>query len=256
VTPVFEGDHLRLLWSRERPGDRLFVTFDHWRKGGRNGFETPGGNTLFDTRGWPVLRVQTARNDWFLNPDLEAALDIVAAIASEYESAVTYGFSMGGYGALRFARAAGAARVVTISPQFSPVAARVPFEARWWQDRKRCDPGLDDLSHLARPDAPPVVAVYDPLQGPDRLHADLIRGACARFFALPLPFGGHPATQTIQQGDRLGSFAAALLTGPLDRAALIAPHKRARRKAEHYARAIARAADRRANRPGAGDTGL
>jgi len=230
-------------------GERLFVTFDHWQNG-RQGFETPGGNTIFDKRGWPVLRIQAARNDWFLNPDLEAALDIVTAISAEYDSAVTYGFSMGGYGALRFARAAGATRVVTISPQFSPLPARTPFEARWWKDRKLCDPRLDDLSHLAEPGAPVVVAVYDPLQGPDRLQAELVRQHCREFFALPLPFGGHPATQTNLQGDRLGAFAAALLTGQLDRAALLAPHKRARRTASHYAQALTRAADRRARRDG------
>lgn len=247
LVPVFEGQHLRLLWSERRAGPCLFVTFDHWTRG-RTGFEELGGNTIFDRRGWPVLRVQTARNDWFLNPDLDAALDIVAAVAAEYESAVTYGFSMGGYGAMRFARAAGAARVVTISPQFSPLPARARFEARWWKDRKACDPRQDDLSHMADTAAAPVVVVYDPLQGPDRLHAELIRGACAHFFGLPLPFGGHPATQTILQGDRLGAFAASLLTGPLDRAALLAPHKRARRNAEHYAAALARAAHRRGAR--------
>lgn len=249
LIPVFEGRHLRLLWAERRAGPRLFVTFDHWTRG-RAGFEAPGGNTLFDRREWPVLRVQTARNDWFLNEDLGAALDIVTAIAAEYEGAVTYGFSMGGYGAMRFARAAGAERVVTISPQFSPLPARAPFEARWWKDRKQCDPRLDDLTHLAGADAPPVVVVYDPRQGPDRLHADLIRHACAGFFALPLPFGGHPATQTILQGDRLGAFSAALLTAPLDRAALLAPHKRARRQAPHYSAALGRAADRRAARGG------
>lgn len=249
MTPVFEGAHLRLLWAKNRPGERLFVTFDHWTKG-RQGFEAPSGNTLFDKRNWPVLRIQSARNDWFLNPDLEAALDTVAAIAADYDSAVTYGFSMGGYGALRFAAAAGAARVVTISPQFSPAPERTPFEARWWKDRKLCDLRLDDLSHLATPSAPTIVAAYDPLQGPDRLQAELIRKSCHDFFALPLPFGGHPATQTILQGDRLGAFSEALLTGPLDRAALLAPHKRARRLARHYAEALARAADARARRDG------
>lgn len=247
LTPVLEGQYLRLLWSADRPGSRLYVTFDHWTRG-RAGFEPPPRDTFFDRRGWPVLRVQTSRNDWFLNPDLEAALDTVAALASDYDSTVTYGFSMGGYGALRFANAAGAVRAVVISPQASPLPSRAPFERRWWQDRQMCDPALDDLSHLSDPEAPDVVAVHDPFQTADRLHVALLRANCARLFALPLPFGGHPATQTILEGDRLGAFAAATLNDPLDRAALLAPHKRARRKAGTYADGLARAREKRAGR--------
>lgn len=240
MKPVLEGRYLRLLWSEDRPGDRLYVTFDHWKRV-KPGFEPLSGDTLFDRRGWPVLRVQTARNDWFLNPDLEAALDVVAAIAGDYANVVTYGFSMGGYGALRFAEAAGACRVVAISPQATPIPARAPFETRWWKDRQQCDAALDDLSHMSRAGAPRVVMLYDPMQRPDRLQAELVRAHCNDVLALPLAFGGHPATQTILQGGRLGEFAAALLNDPLDRHRLLQVHKRARRQAEGYREALERA---------------
>ena len=250
MIPVFEGRFLRLLLT-ERSRDHLFVSFDHWERG-RRGFAAIGETSIFDRRGWSHLRVQAARNDWFLNPDLLAALSAAAKAAARFARVTTYGFSMGGYAALRCATALGARRAVSISPQATPDPRRTPFETRWPRARAAADTSLDDLSGL---DARGVetVAVYDPRVRADNRQLRVLRRRVARLHVLALPFGGHPATRVIREGGSLGSFTELLLTAPrLERAEALAHHKRARRNSTAYRAALEAALAERSARYGEG----
>lgn len=231
---VFEGRHLRLHLTDGAP-DRLFVSFDNYEPNKR-GFRQAAGRRFFAERGWANLHVQTAANDWFLNPDLPAAIAAAAACGARYGVVVTYGFSMGGYGALRFAAGIGASRAVAISPQASPDPARTGFETRWRQARKGLDFRQDVLGDLAHCQ---VIAAFDPRHRQDAGHMRLLHSLVPGLNLLPLPFGGHPATRVIREGRRLGDFAEHLLVQGFDRAALLAYHKQSRRKSQHYAARLA-----------------
>lgn len=236
MVPVYEGRRLRLLLS-DRGDDHLFVSFDHWEKG-RRGFAPIGKRSIFERRGWSHLRVQAARNDWFLNADLLAALAEGARIAGRFARVTTYGFSMGGYAALRCAAALGARRAVAISPQSTPDPRRTPFETRWPRARAAADASLDDLSGL---DARGIeaLAVYDPRIRSDNRHLRVLRRRVRGLRALALPFGGHPATRAIREGGALGAFSELLLTAPhLDVAEALAHHKSARHHSAAYRAAL------------------
>jgi len=255
MIPVFDGAFLRLVLA-EHDRDHLFITFDHLSKG-RDGFGGPDNASIFERRGWSSLRVLAARNDWFLNHDLPAALDAAATVAARFVRTTTYGFSMGGYGALRFAQAVGAARAVAISPQASPVPLRTPFESRWRAARAAVDASLDDFGAL---DAhrTEIITVHDPRIAPDNAHVRLLSERLPGLVALLLPFGGHPATRVIREGGRLGVFTAELLTGPVDRASALAHHKRARRHSDLYQSARRSALQARSKRhdDGSGRRGM
>ena len=60
----------------------------------------------------------TVMLDWFINPDTARIEAILEKLTSHYKAAHMQGFSMGGYGAFRFARATNATYVTAISPQF------------------------------------------------------------------------------------------------------------------------------------------
>lgn len=231
---IFEGRHLRLhLIGGAR--DRLYVSFDNFAPQ-KLGLEPPMVRRLFAERGWANLHVQTAANDWFLNPDLPAALAAAAACGAGYSTVVTYGFSMGGYGAMRFAEATGASRAVAISPQASPDPARTGFETRWQRARAGLDCRQDVLGNLS---ACETIVVFDPLHRQDAAHVRMLRSHVPGLKALPLPFGGHPATRVIREGGRLGSFAEHLLARAFNRAELLAHHKKARRNSPCYAARLA-----------------
>lgn len=248
MDPVYEGRFLRLLLV-ERGDEHLFVSFDHWEKG-RRGFAPVDAGSIFARRGWSHLRVQAARNDWFLNPDLLAALAVGTRIAGRFARVTTYGFSMGGYAALRCAAALRARRAVAISPQATPDPRRTPFERRWPRARAAADISLDDLSGL---DVRGIeaLAVYDPRIRADNRQLRVLRGRVRGLHALALPFGGHPATRAIREGGSLGAFTELLLTTPrVASAEALAHHKAARRHSASYRAALDAALTDRCARDG------
>jgi hypothetical protein len=122
MTPerVFDGDLLRAVLIRGR-SERLVVTFDY-RRDGREGFSADTHSTSFARQGFSQLAIKTRANDWFVNaetPALEAAVERVARTHARVQA---LGFSMGGYGALRFARALGLSRRWSCRRRCRPLA--------------------------------------------------------------------------------------------------------------------------------------
>lgn len=123
-----------------KPGDRQqteeFVATSH--QGGQN----------------HVLFVADTLRSWYNDPGIGD--EIVAAIdayrrAHTIAETVTFGNSMGGYGAVLFAAALGAKSCLAISAQVSADPAVVPEERRWREYRDRiarftCPPLADALS--------------------------------------------------------------------------------------------------------------
>ena len=112
---VFDGALLRAdLFKGDRR--RLFVSFRQ-RVGAPGTFEDARPVRAYTAKGYAHLHIQSRWNDWFVNaetPALEAAL---RALAPRYLRAVALGFSMGGYGALRFSSVLGLAQVIAVAGQ-------------------------------------------------------------------------------------------------------------------------------------------
>ena len=69
-------------------------------------------------QGFAQLAITSCANDWFINPDTARIEAILEKLTPHYKAVHMLGFSMGGYGAFRFARATNATYVTAISPQF------------------------------------------------------------------------------------------------------------------------------------------
>lgn len=125
---------------------------------------------------------------------------------------VTYGFSMGGYGAIRFAGALGAEKAVAFAPQETISPSLLPEETRWVEDSKRIGrevpPASARFSHRST-----YTVVYDPADF-DRFHAKRFRDASKRageYQEIRLPFAGHNLAATLQSQGLLSKFARGLL---------------------------------------------
>lgn len=176
--------------------DTLVITFDsytddrdphtRYRDLDRPGF----GEHFLRDRAVDAVHVIGRDNSWYQYPEMPDAMAAIAAVARTYRRAVAYGSSMGGYAAIRFGGAAGAAVALAISPQFSIDPGVVRFEHRWDAQARTIDFALE------RSWAPPFVAtsyiLYDP-RNVDRRHVALFakRGGVVR---VPLPDSGHPST--------------------------------------------------------------
>jgi hypothetical protein len=145
---------------------------------------------------------------------LEAALEGVAAGFARVQA---LGFSMGGYGALRFAKALGMRQAVVVSPQASPAAT--------WDARYRAEvPGWDEALGDLRPRAVAALRgllVVDPFVPEDLLHARAVLGLFPGLRVARLGHGGHPAIRTLrgaggmravqEEAGRLGARAGPIL---------------------------------------------
>lgn len=208
---------------------RHVVTFDCYhdsRTLARPGF----GEEYFARHGIPATHLLSRDNDWFQYPDLPDALAAMRAAASGAGAVLAYGSSMGAYAAVRFAHAAGATAALALSPQYSIDPAKVPFERRWGQDRRRVRP-LPELDGPIRSRIRPVVA-YDP-RGMDRPHADRI-AQDTPIQRLRLPFAGHPVGSYLQEAGLLHGLVMDALNGTVDVAAVERTARAARRTLAIY----------------------
>lgn len=194
---------------------RWVVTFDNYGIG--DGFDRLGfAETFLRRQRISALHVLGRGRDWYQYPDVFEACRAARATLPTQARVMAYGSSMGGYAALRFARALRAEAILAMSPQYSIDPAVVPWEERWRQDGARIA-WRPELAGPIDPGAPPLL-VYDPT-GPDRRHAELIR-AEAPSDVFPIRYGGHPVTTVLKDLGLLRPLVLGTLMGTLDLAEL------------------------------------
>ena len=213
--------------GRRRP---LVVTFDSLNADLRLDRKGFGEDWLHDS-GHDAVHVISAANAWYQHADMAPACAAVRAAAALHPWTATYGSSMGGYAAIRFADAVGARTAVALSPQFSIDPLKTPFETRWVEY-------AEDLAFIwdgARPANPTLqtaFVVYDPTDG-DRRHAELL----AEHYPVtpfPLPYAGHPAGTFLAETQLLGRSVLAMIDGTFDPGALRGELRAARRRSGKY----------------------
>lgn len=158
---------------------------------GQNDLAAPGfGETFLLRAGFCVINVKKRRDSWYQDLSAEALAEATAAIRAAFPRCFTYGTSMGGYGALFFARALGA-RALAISPRISidPRFRQVGTAALGERVALRHPPLAAMADRRAR-----HVVLYDPWDALDR---DYVGAEIAPLFPaarlVRFPHAGHPA---------------------------------------------------------------
>ena len=201
----------------------------------------------FATSGCACLTIESARNDWFLNRDLPALRAALAGFAEGYDRAGAIGFSMGGYGALLLARELRLADAILVSPQFSILPEKAPYETRYRREAEEVLAELDEIGG-ANGGNPKGAVIFDPSVAPDVQHTRRICAAYPGLVPVPMWFGGHPALGVVAKHGRYGKVLEALFSGDVRAAELLSLHKKARRKSGTYHAGIRRYLARRAAR--------
>lgn len=207
---VFAGHHLRAVCFNPC-AKHLVVSFDFFRPNRRNMFYPVEPLSTAVALGRANLRVQSAANDWFLNPETEALERALARFAQRFATVRGFGFSMGGYGALRFAEALRLEHVLLMSPQ---ATVRPERDRRWWGHWGGLDPALEQF---ARQESLSGAVLFDPLGQPeDRDHARQIAAQYPQIAPVAVPYGGHPAGAPFRDARVLRNLFIALITGHAD----------------------------------------
>ncbi|MFW8635279.1 alpha/beta hydrolase [Cribrihabitans pelagius] len=232
---MFDGDRLR--GSLFNPGQRrLFVSFrQRTREAGQ--FSDAAPVKAFAGAGYTHLHLQARLNDWYINEETAALEAALTEVTSGFAEAAAMGFSMGGYAALRFARALNLTRLIAVSPQFSIAPEHVPFDRRYRKYAGGFDPEQGALQGRGHPVMGAVLA--DPFRPADMVNAEMIQLVFPGLGIARLCAGGHPATQVLREGRRFPALQRLLRTpGPIPEQA-VALHRRARRASPQYWRQLA-----------------
>ncbi len=239
---IFAGAHLRATLFNGT-ARRLLITFS-FREKDRADFNEPEMSHGAASRGFAQLCIATRRNDWFINDDTLALDNALKILGPHYNAVHMLGFSMGGYGAFRFARSARAKFVTAISPQFSIHPDVMSFDPRYRSDAAGFDQGLGDLVRYAKPGLQGVI-LADPFRRLDIVNAQMITEVFPRVRIARLGFGGHPATSLLRRAQKTGIVQRVALDDPPSPAPIIAEHREARLDDAEYMRELLERLDKR-----------
>ena len=147
------------------------------------------GQRLADAQDFAAIGFIAKSPDWFCGPSIEKACKLVATFAAVFETVVAYGSGMGGYGALRWGRLAGAGTVVAFSPHYSVDPAVAGFDARYTH---AFNPALHTGMEIRREHVPqPSFVFVDPASHADQGHATLLADAVPELVQIPMLACGH-----------------------------------------------------------------
>lgn len=226
---LFESHDLMVRFVPAGAGDVCVVTFDSYnddRTLSRNGF----AEGYLAAIGVAAVHVISRNNDWYQHRELPDALARIRSVTRGYGRVITYGTSMGGYAAIRFADRVGADAVIALSPQYSIDPAKAPFEKRWMADARRIK-FLADLDGriVTRAD---VVVAYDPASL-DAKHVDLIvRDIKIR--PLRVSYAGHSVPAMLNESKLLDPLIQRVIADKLDTVALEREVRHRRRELAIY----------------------
>jgi len=228
--------------------DLLVVTFEDAGSGMErpDRYRTGWGAAPFLRRGVSVLAVKPRRRSFYAPPDLGVAFARMRPFLDRYGALVTYGMSMGGFGALTYADTLGADRVVAVAPKstyrpISPFAQRFADAADWDHSGP-----LGDAPEGCKTPAD-VWLLHDRMERQDRWHADRFQGANIRH--LGMPYFAHGVPRMLQNVGALGMVVDLIVTGQIDRTALYQKARARREFAQYQNFLYAKARQHRAHMP-------
>lgn len=148
------------------------------------------GDRLAEQAGINAIGIMARRPHWFPRDAVEEVMPLIRPYLDRFRERVTYGHSMGGYGALKFGRLFGASRAIAFCPQWSIAPADVgDFDQRY---TRYFDPARHrDMAVQAADAAAKVFLFYDPWFEKDRAQIDRLAAVVPGARHVRMPMSGH-----------------------------------------------------------------
>jgi hypothetical protein len=185
---LFHEDHAaQVFYQRGRAG-YLVITFSELTmKADGNRF---WGDRTLGHLGIPALGFVHKRPRWFSDDFMNQSMAAAAPKVAEHAERISYGFSMGAYGAIRHAARLGVRTTIACSPQWSIEPAKLkgvvqPYARHFREDRHL---GMELNSF---PESGRLYLLYDPYDRHDAWHAGKIREHIRQTVLIGMPFMGH-----------------------------------------------------------------
>ena len=247
VEVIYDGADILVRAALSPVSRTVVVTFsprrEHGERGGprRVGF----GETFLRDENIPVICFISKANHWWLTPEMDEAIEQIRDRLAGYDRVVTYGVSMGAYGALAFSRALGATDVVAFSPQAS-IVGDLPLDPSWVKDLVNVPKIHGPIEYRLASDAR-VLIVSDPFSSMDRQHRRVVENA-HRSESLLVPFSGHRSAMLLHEQGLLKPLVLDVVRGTLDIGEARRINRQARRNSARYWKGIATTMEKRGRR--------
>lgn len=228
---------VRLTFA-EAPSSKVLVTFGHHASNQTGAFF---GLEFAAKYGIAAVGVGAMYNHWWNADDFDPLMEKILALAAG-RPIITYGSSMGGYGALISSGALNAEAVIAASPQVS-IGPLAPWEPRWASDlagvQFRFGPTRELMSKTAR-----VYLLWDNMHRPDHRQATEILDL-PNVVPLPLPFAGHPVLGAMRESGTLSAAIRSMIDGTLTQESFAVHARRRRHSSAYHATLAAKVSQRR-----------
>ncbi len=209
---------------------RIIVSFANWM--GTPSLTSYGAaQGLLGPRGVDAIYLNCAGNHWWQYEDLWSAIAAIRDFVAPWREVVTYGSSMGGYAAFRYAVALGARRAVASCPQFSIQRTVMPLENRWGDELANVN-FLHEKFFMPAPGCH-YLAMYDPLFRLDAMHVNEFRRHMP-VVDVPLTCSGHPPLELLHAYGNVSRITLELLSDTYQPALARAEHRAKRRVTGRY----------------------
>ncbi|GGJ14408.1 hypothetical protein GCM10011320_22020 [Neoroseomonas lacus] len=134
----------------------------------------------------PAIGFMPKHGNWYPKEDIELIRPSIEPLLSKYKTRLAYGFSMGGYGAIKHSRALGATHVLAMSPQWSIDPEVAPWERRYLHFIDKCSENMEIVDDDCGGE---IYVIFDNMNK-DRFHAEKISSAAA-VNSIQAPLTGH-----------------------------------------------------------------
>lgn len=180
------------IFSHEGASPYLLVTFNEVGRLGDGAYYW--GRPVVEAKNISTVAVVTRKADWFRNPEIDAYLKANPQLFSRQKDVVAVGYSMGGYGAIKYSRMVGAATVIAFCAQYTMDPALLDGrDSR--APHKYFNPAIHrDMQPRAEELAGEIYLFYDPHFEDDIVHVEKFQAlGGASVHPVAVPFADHEA---------------------------------------------------------------
>jgi hypothetical protein len=194
---IYDDDNMQVL-AKERPGNTIVVSFGSVSQ--RPNGKSFWGDSVFERHKISAIGFMGRSANWYPEPSVLAASPVIRQIIEKYQNVITYGSSMGAYGALKHAAAVGATHSLAFAPQLSINPSELAFETRF---SGSYNPENHSTMIVKKTDlAPKIYAFFDPYHAIDTQHVKLLREMAPSANLIECQRTGHTAVVAFAGSDK------------------------------------------------------
>jgi hypothetical protein len=195
---VYDGDHVQALFD-DRGGDSVLVTFNEM-----NTFADGNrywGDRAAEKLSISCLGVMTKAKNWFPRRDMQRACERISPLLEKFEARICYGFSQGGYAAVKYSHMLGSSHVLAFSPQWTIDPALLVDP--------RFNPAYSESLHsgmeISESDTSGKILLFaDPFDKRDWVHCQKILECASSAQLIPIRYIGHSSIRAVASTELLG----------------------------------------------------